>query len=112
MHPTVLILPGIGDSGPGHWQTLWENPRDNFTRVQQRDWNRPVRSEWVERLEDAVTRTAGDVVLVAHSLGCLLAPHWVAQTKHRIKGALLVAPPDPDGPAYPDSAVGFEHPPL
>jgi predicted alpha/beta hydrolase family esterase len=21
---TVLIIPGLGDSGPQHWQTLWE----------------------------------------------------------------------------------------
>ncbi|WP_326493044.1 MULTISPECIES: alpha/beta hydrolase [Deinococcus] len=22
--PTYVIIPGYGDSGPGHWQSLWE----------------------------------------------------------------------------------------
>jgi predicted alpha/beta hydrolase family esterase len=36
------------------------------------------------------------VVLVAHSLGCLLTAAWAAHSKntHRVKGALLVAPGD------------------
>jgi uncharacterized protein len=112
MNPTVLILPGYGDSGPGHWQTRWEETHEGFVRVQQRDWNRPACTEWVNTLEESVSRASPDIVLVAHSLGCLLVPHWTAQTARRIKGALLVAPPDPDGPSYPEQAVGFEHPPL
>ena len=112
MSTTVLVLPGIGGSGIGHWQTLWEQNHDAFVRVRQHDWNRPVCTEWVATLETAVSGVAGEVVLAAHSLGCLLVPHWAAQTERTIKGALLVAPPDPDGPAYPAEIVGFDHPPL
>lgn len=112
MDTTVLVLPGIGDSGAGHWQTLWEQRHDAFVRVRQRDWNRPVCAEWVETLEMAVSSVTGEVVLAAHSLGCLLVPHWAAQTELTLKGALLVAPPDPDGPAYPKEIAGFDHPPL
>ncbi|HEV8689766.1 MAG TPA: alpha/beta hydrolase, partial [Ideonella sp.] len=31
--PRVLLLPGWLDSGPGHWQTLWETQHGDL-RVQ------------------------------------------------------------------------------
>src|SRR4029450_7084669 len=77
MRPPVLIVPGWGDSGPEHWQSLWERANPDFRRVAQRDWLYPVRGEWVETLEHEI-RTAGEpVVLVAHSLGCLAGAHCV-----------------------------------
>jgi predicted alpha/beta hydrolase family esterase len=106
MSSHVLILPGIGSSGPAHWQTLWEGDR-SFYRVEPRDWEHPRCGEWVASLERAVARFGGDSVLVAHSLGCLLAVHWAAQSSRRVKAALLVAPPDPEAPAFPPSAEGF-----
>lgn len=92
----ALILPGIGDSDAAHWQSRWQNFNQNFFRVNQRSWSQPDRLEWVDALEQAVIRHGENVVLVAHSLGCLLVAHWVAQTRLKIKGALLVAPPDPE----------------
>jgi len=95
MNTRTLILPGIGDSDLGHWQSLWQFAHSNFERVQQRDWIQPVCAEWVATLEQAVAQTDENVVLVAHSLGCLLVAHWAMQTHLKIKGALLVAPPSP-----------------
>jgi len=46
-------------------------------------------------------------ILVAHSLGCLLVAKWAMQTRQRIHAALLVAVPDPGGPAFPTAATGF-----
>lgn len=103
----VLVLPGIGDSGPQHWQSLWEARHPAFRRVIQRDWNRPVCAEWAITLEQAVAESGADTVLVAHSLGSLLTAHWAAGTKRRIKAALLVAVPDPAGSAFPAEAEGF-----
>lgn len=91
----TLILPGIGDSGAGHWQSLWQAERPDFVRVAQRDWENAVCEEWVANLEQAAAQGDENVVLVAHSLGCLLVAHWAAQTHRKIKGALLVAPPSP-----------------
>jgi hypothetical protein len=108
----VLIVPGIGNSGPDHWQSLWENANPSFVRVQQRDWNRPVCAEWVEELEAAVARRRGRPVLVAHSLGCLLVAHWAASAVSAVRAALLVAPPDPEGPTFPREAVGFSPLPM
>ncbi len=92
---TVLILPGWQDSGPAHWQTHWETIY-GYQRVQQHDWMHPLRGDWMTQLEEAVLAAPHPVVLVAHSLGCILTAAWAAHSHntHRIHGALLVAPPD------------------
>lgn len=107
MNTTALILPGIGNSGPDHWQSRWERANPLFARIQQRDWDHPVCKEWMETLENTLSVRDGNVVLVAHSLACALVAHWAGRTKFNIKGALLVAPPNPDGPNFPKEAVGF-----
>lgn len=81
-------------------------------RVQQRDWDSPVCKEWMETLENTVSRLGSDVVLVAHSLACLLVAHWVASHNPLVRRALLVSPPNPDGPHFPKQALGFSPPPL
>lgn len=87
----VLILPGWQGSGPGHWQSRWERAH-GYRRVEQHDW--------IARLEDVLLSCDiehhGPAVLVAHSLGCVLAAAWTAHSRntHLVKGALLVAPPD------------------
>lgn len=91
---TVLIAPGYENSGPGHWQTLWEQENSNFIRVQQRDWLNPVCSEWVQALDRAIRNTAGPKILVGHSLGCTTITKWAETHQDQIVGALLVAPPD------------------
>lgn len=102
----VLLVPGLGNSGPEHWQSLWE-ARNGYLRVQQSDWNHAVCSEWIGPLEGAVREAATEVLIVAHSLGTLLVTHWLARTKLRIGGALLVAVPDPEAPGFPPQARGF-----
>lgn len=101
----VLIVPGWGDSGPQHWQTLWEKANPGFRRVAQRDWQYPVRAEWVEALEQAI-REATRPVVVAHSLGCIAVAHC-ADTRLSIRAALLVAPPDVEHPDFPPIIEGF-----
>ena len=102
--PRILLLPGWRNSGPGHWQTLWEQ-RHGFLRVQQDDWWWPRRGDWMMRLEETLLAdtTARPAVLVAHSLGCHLVAAWAAHTRHsaRVAGALLVAPPDLAQPGLP-----------
>lgn len=95
----VLILPGWENSGPKHWQSLWEQ-RHGYRRVEQHDWTKPLRGDWIARLEDVVLGCDEPVVLVAHSLGCMLATAWAAHSRNtdRVKAALLVAPPDVERP--------------
>jgi uncharacterized protein len=107
MKSPILLLPGIGNSGPEHWQTLWENEDAGVQRIDAQDWENPNRSHWVKNLERAVSLAGPDVVLVAHSLGCLQVAHWAAANHSAIRGALLVAVPDPDRLSFPKAAVGF-----
>jgi len=91
----VLLLPGWQNSGPGHWQTLWEQ-QHGFVRVEQHDWMRPLRGDWNARLEEVLLAQPTPVWLAAHSLGCALVAAWAAHSRqtHRVRGALLVAPPE------------------
>jgi predicted alpha/beta hydrolase family esterase len=99
----VLILPGWENSGPRHWQSLWEE-RYGYTRVEQHDWLKPLRGDWIARLEDVLLQCDEPAVLVAHSLGCILTAAWAAhsQNTHRVKAALLVAPGDVERPEIRD----------
>lgn len=116
MNTTTLILPGLFNSGPDHWQSHWERLDASCRRVVQADWDAPHCLDWVRTLDDAIATAAGDVVLVAHSSSCALVSHWAARASElqlgRVRGALLVAPSDPDGPNYPDGPSGFSPMPL
>ena len=91
----VLILPGWQNSGPEHWQSRWELDH-GFVRVEQHDWMRPLRGDWIARLEEVLLACDEPAVLVAHSLGCVQTAAWAVHSRnvHRVKAALLVAPPD------------------
>jgi uncharacterized protein len=92
----ILIIPGLGGSGPDHWQSHWERSYPGARRVMQSNWNRPVRSLWLEQLAVAVENAPG-AILVGHSLGCLLIADLAWRRPDlRIGGALLVAPADID----------------
>ncbi|WP_374328455.1 RBBP9/YdeN family alpha/beta hydrolase [Azonexus sp.] len=110
--PTLLTFPGIGNSGPEHWQSCWERANPDFVRIAQRDWDNPVCSEWTSVLESTVLRLGPSVVVVAHSLGCLAVAHWATLPHAPIRAALLVAVPDPDSAAFPVEASGFSPLPM
>jgi len=108
----VLILPGLSDSGPEHWQTRWQALRPGLRRVRQRDWERPRLADWLAALDAAVRRAGPAPVLVAHSAGCALVAHWAAAGGAPARGALLVAPSDPEAPSFPQGPTGFAPMPL
>ena len=98
--PLVLIVPGLCNSGPDHWQSRWERKRDDCQRVDLGMWDRPHRNTWINKLNLAIRAAERPVVLVAHSLGCLAVAWWAALEQPGpegpVAGALLVAPPDAD----------------
>lgn len=104
----VLIVPGLGNSGPGHWQTQWENAHPRFRRVVQRDWNEPDLEEWANTVDRAVRQSHVPCVLIAHSFGCLAVVRRVLNSRDGIAGALLVAPADPDRWRVADAAIVAE----
>jgi predicted alpha/beta hydrolase family esterase len=109
-----FIVPGLGSSGPDHWQTHFERQNPDFTRIEQREWDAPNCTEWVETLEQALAgKDVSQVVLIAHSLGCITVAHWAATYGHRIKGALLVAPVDVETASFTTlPPTGFGPQPL
>lgn len=100
----VLIVPGLGNSGEDHWQSIWQRDTENFRRVQQDNWNEPDFDTWVDSLARQITAIDDPVFLVAHSVGCALVAHWAARhmsprtpdTSVSILGAFLVSPADVD----------------
>ena len=96
--PLILIIPGLGNSGPGHWQTLWEAKIPDCERVELGMWDDPHRNTWVNKINLAVHRAGRPVILVAHSLGCQAVAWWARYEQpgfgNPVVGALLVAPPD------------------
>lgn len=111
--PSILIVPGLNNSGPDHWQSHWEQTLPNTHRVEQAEWDRPRLGDWVASLLESVRAYPGSL-LVAHSLGCALVAHLAAINRGKgIAGALLVAPADVDrdGPHH-DLLDGFSPLPL
>lgn len=98
--PRILMVPGLNNSGPGHWQTLWEEALPDCQRVPLGNWAQPDRDIWVNRLDVAIREADRPVLLVAHSLGCLAVAWWAATlwpgADCPVAGALLVAPPEVD----------------
>jgi serine hydrolase len=105
---TVLIVPGLRDHMPDHWQTLLEQKLPNAKCVPRMTQDKLSCAAWVAKLDDSLAQIAGPVVLVAHSGGVMMVVHWAQQHRRAIKGALLATPPDfesplPDG--YPTQEV-------
>jgi predicted alpha/beta hydrolase family esterase len=109
----VLILPGWQNSGEGHWQTRWEEAFGDV-RVEQHDWMQPLRGDWIARLEEVLLQQTEPVLLAAHSLGCHLVAAWAAHSREtqRVRGALLVAPPDVQQANFPPQLHRWAQPVL
>ena len=109
-----FTVPGLGNSGPAHWQTYFERLDPTCTRIEQRDWEAPVCADWVATIEQALAgEDLSRVVLIGHSLGCATIAHWAGQYGHSIRGALLVAPSDVETAHYATfPTTGFVPMPL
>ncbi len=108
-----MMVAGLWNSGPQHWQTLWEHRHTAWKRVPHRDWNNPEYHEWVAELDAAIADCEGAPLLVAHSLGCATVLQWAREgSPLKIVGAFLVAPSDPEGADFPKEAVGFAPMPM
>ncbi|MEV0182035.1 alpha/beta hydrolase [Streptomyces sp. NPDC050625] len=100
--PTVVIVPGLRDHVPEHWQTLLATRLARAGRsvrvtppVAQ---DRLSRDAQVANLAATLASVAGPVVLVAHSAGVMTTVHWAQRHHADIRGALLATPPDFDTP--------------
>ena len=114
----LLVIPGLGGSGPDHWQSRWQAKLPNAVRVDQEDWDRPVAADWEARIVAAAARCERPVVAIAHSLGVIALVRAAPRLSDRLAGAFLVAPPgettligipevDPGFRPYPTDPLPF-----
>jgi uncharacterized protein len=96
--PTVLIVPGLRDHVPEHWQTLLEAKLSNARSVPRRDHDKLSCAAWVAALDRSLSDIDGPVVLVAHSAGVMIVAHWAQRHRRPVHGALLATPPDFESP--------------
>ncbi len=115
LRPSVLTVPGLGNSGPSHWQTLWEQTRVDTRRVELGMWETPHRNAWVTKLDQAISQARAPVILVGHSLGCQAIAWWASLSPQPygwpVAGALLVAPADVDRADIPPELATFARAP-
>jgi uncharacterized protein len=105
----ILIIPGLGNSGPDHWQSRWEAKLPTARRVEQQDWNSPDIEAWSHRLLEEADKATQPLVLVSHSFGGYAVAAAAAALAGRVRGAFIVTPPSPRvistmaGPAVADA---------
>lgn len=101
---TVLIVPGLRDRAPAHWQTWMhqqlEERGQSVVTVPPMGRDELSLYRRIHSMERLIWSIDGPLFVVAHSAGCHLFTHWVRLSSqlNRVRGALLVAPPDLDKP--------------
>ncbi|QVQ28062.1 RBBP9/YdeN family alpha/beta hydrolase [Achromobacter deleyi] len=102
-----IIVPGWKNSGPEHWQSRWQQLLPHAQRVEQRDWENPRSVDWISRLAAEVDEARSPVLLIAHSLGCVISAALPVPLRTKVAGALLVAPADVERTDAPECLRGF-----
>lgn len=105
----ILLIPGLGNSEPGHWQRRWLEKMGTTQWVEQDDWDNPTLETWVGNIERAIMMATRPVVLVGHALGVPAIVHTAQRLKDtKVRGALLVTTLDIDeNSAVPTEALPF-----
>jgi predicted alpha/beta hydrolase family esterase len=106
-NPTILFVPGLRDHVEDHWQTHAARAIPGARTVEPLEADGLSRAARVAALDRALQVIEGEVVLVAHSAGCLTTAHWALAPRRRIGAALLVTPADIENPlpsGYPTLA--------
>lgn len=96
--PTVVIVPGLRDHVPNHWQTLLGDRLPGSVTVPRMTTGKLSCESWVHQIERTLSATAGPVILVAHSGGVMMVVHWAQRHRRPIHGALLATPADLESP--------------
>ena len=101
MSATVLFVPGLRDHVEDHWQTRAARAFPGAVTVEPLTSDRLSRPARVAALDAALQAIPGEVVLAAHSAGCLMVAHWALAPTRPIKAALLATPADVENPLPP-----------
>jgi hypothetical protein len=112
--PTILIVPGLRDHVPDHWQTLLAAKLPRVRSVAPLEHDKLSCAARVDAIDRELAAIAGPVVIVAHSAGSMMVVHWAALHggTREIRGALLAAPADLETPmpaGYPTTDALKQH---
>ena len=95
---TILFVPGLRDHVEDHWQTHAARAIPGAATVAPLAADRLSRAGQDAGLDAALHAIDGEVVIVAHSAGCLTTVHWALAPTRIIRAALLVTPADIENP--------------
>jgi predicted alpha/beta hydrolase family esterase len=98
---TILFVPGLRDHVEDHWQTHAARALSGSVTVEPLQCEKLSREARIAALEAALRSIEGEVILAAHSAGCLMVAHWVGRQSREVRGALLVTPADVENPLPP-----------
>lgn len=104
---TVLFVPGLRDHVEDHWQTHTARAILGSVTVEPLRVDGLSRAARVAAVKEAVDAIQGDVIIAAHSAGCLMVAHCAEDPSFKVRGALMVTPADVENPlpeGYPKMA--------
>ena len=109
---TIFVPDWHGAADAGHWQRLWAAEGQDGQWFTPPDESTPHRDVWLAALEAQVLAAKDPVLLVAHGLGCVAVSHLSMRVALHVRGALLVAPCDPERRAQISSFAPVPYDPL
>lgn len=91
----ILLVPGLHNSGPDHWQSRWHEHFPYWQRMTGLPWEKPDLTVWSAKLASKLRSRRSRVHLVAHSFGALTAVAAARLQPEKVASLFLVAPADP-----------------
>nr|WP_279009233.1 alpha/beta hydrolase [Aeromonas jandaei] len=91
----ILLVPGLHNSGPDHWQSRWHEHFPYWQRMTGLPWEKPDLTVWSAKLASKLRSRRSRAHLVAHSFGALTAIAAARLQPEKVASLFLVAPADP-----------------
>ena len=101
----ILLVPGLHNSGPDHWQSRWHQQFPQWQRMMGLPWDKPDLTVWSAKLASKLRSRRSRVHLVAHSFGALTAIAAARLQPDKVSSIFIVAPADPARFGIPDEVL-------
>ncbi|MBV8045697.1 MAG: alpha/beta hydrolase [Paludibacterium sp.] len=90
-----VLVPGLNDSGPEHWQSHWHAAHPSWLRMTQRQWSTPDLEGWLGAIRRRLAGQSKPAILIGHSMGALAACTMACRQPSAVAAVMLVAPAEP-----------------
>jgi predicted alpha/beta hydrolase family esterase len=88
----IVLVAGLHGVTPDHWLARWAGRLKTAHLVQQADWSRPNRPDWLLAFRQAAAIGNRPLIVVGHGLGATTIIAALPQAPRSIAGAFFVAP--------------------